>query len=117
MSTFADLDKPPFYTAVYMDPAAGIDDGLHSDAVSTMLSLAMMLTGFVGFRDDMAAENRRVRIAFWKDYTTMKAWEKTAKDLLPHRITLDDCIASEGCLWRWLDDDQETSVAPMIRAA
>jgi len=117
MSTFADLDKPPFYTAVYMDAAAGADEGLHSEAVSTMLSLAMMLTGFVGFRDDMAAGKRRVRIVFWKNYQTMKAWEKTAADLLPHRVSLADCVASEGCLWRWLDDDQETSIVPMIKAA
>jgi len=117
MSTFADLDKPPFYTAIYLDPAPGVNRGLHTDAISTMLSLAMILTGFLGLRDDDAAEGRRVRIVFWKDYQTMKAWEKTAADLLPHRISLDDCIVSEGCLWRWLDDDQETSIAPMIRAA
>ena len=117
MNTLANLDKPPFFTAVYLDAASGADTGLHSEAASTMLSLAMMLTGFVGFRDDMAAENRRVRIVFWKDFRTMKAWEKTAKDLLPHRVNLEDCIASTGCLWQWLDDGQETSVAPMIRAA
>lgn len=117
MSTFADLDRPPFYTAVYLDPAPGDDAGLHSDAASTMLSVAMMLTGFMGFRDDLAAENRRVRIAFWRDYKTMKAWEKTAADLLPHKVDLADCIASTGCLWRWLDDDQETGIAQIIRAA
>lgn len=117
MNTLANLDKPPFFTALYLNADDGVDEGLHSEAVSTMLSLAMMLTGFVGFRDDAAAENRRVRIVFWKDYATMKAWEKTARDLVPHRIRVEDCIASEGCLWQWLDDGSETSAAPMIRAA
>ena len=117
MNTLADLEKPPFYTALYLSAPEGSDEGLHSEAISTMLSLAMMLTGFVGFRDDEAAENRRVRIVFWKDYHTMTAWEKTASDLLPHRVQLKDCLASKGCMWQWLDNDGETSVVPAIEAA
>tara|TARA_B100002051_G_scaffold176897_1_gene167321 strand:- start:1090 stop:1443 length:354 start_codon:yes stop_codon:yes gene_type:complete len=117
MNTLADLEKPPFYTALYLSAPQGSDEGLHSEAISIMLSLAMMLTGFVGFRDDDAAENRRVRIVFWKDYHTMKAWEKTARGLLPHRVQLKDCLASKGCMWQWLDDGAETSMTPMINAA
>ena len=70
MNTLANLEKPPFYTALYLSAPEGIDEGLHSEAISTMLSLAMILTGFIGFRDDDAAENRRVRIVLWKDYQT-----------------------------------------------
>ena len=117
MNTLANLEKPPFYTALYLTAPEGTDKGLHSEAISTMLSLAIMLTGFVGFREDEAAENRRVRIVFWKNYHTMKAWEKAARGLLPHRVELMECIASEGCMWPWLDDGTETSIAPMIKAA
>ena len=117
MNTLADLEKPPFFTALYLTADEGADQGLYSEAISVMLSLAMMLTGFVGFRDDHAAKNRRVRIVFWRDYQAMKSWEKTALDLIPHRIQIEDCIASEGCLWQWLDDGSETSAAPMIKAA
>ena len=47
----------------------------------------------------------------------MKAWEKAARDLLPHRAQFKDCLASEGCMWQWLDDGAETSMTPMINAA
>ena len=117
MNTLANLEKPPFYTALYLTAPEGADEGLYSEAISTILSLAMMLTGFIGFREDNAAENRHVRIVFWKDYYTMKAWERTARDLLPHRVQFQDCIASEGCMWQWLDNDGETSVVPAIEAA
>ena len=117
MNTLANLKKPPFYTALYMTTNDGADEGLYSEAISTMLSLAMILTGFVGCRDDRSEDNRIVRILFWKNYQTMKAWERTATDLIPHRVRVQDCIASEGCLWQWLDDGSETSAAPMIKAA
>ena len=117
MNTLANLKKPPFYTALYMTGNDGVDEGLHSEAISTMLSLAMILTGFLGCRDDRSGDNRIVRIVFWKNYQTMKAWERTASDLIPHRVKLKDCIASEGCLWQWLGDGSETSVASMIKAA
>ena len=117
MNTLADLEKPPFFTALYLTPAEGVDEGLHSEAISVLLSLAMMLSGFVGFRDDQGIKSRCIRIVFWKNYQAMKSWEKTARDLLPHRIQFEDCIASEGCLWQWLDDGSETSAAPMVKAA
>ena len=117
MNTLANLEKPPFYTALYLTAPEGADEGLHSEAISTILSLAMMLTGFIGFREDNAAENRHVRIVFWRDYYTMKAWERTARDLLPHRVQFQDCIASEGCMWQWLDNGVETSMAPMVNVA
>ena len=117
MNTLANLEKPPFYTTIYMSPNDGADEGLYSEAISTMLSLAMVLTGFLGCRDDRLDDGRIVRIVFWKNYQTMKAWERTASELIPHRVRFQDCIASEGCLWRWLDDGGETSVAPIIKAA
>ena len=117
MNTLVDLKQPPFFTALYLTAENGANEGLHSEAISVMLSLAMVLSGFLGFRDDKAAGDRRVRIVFWKNYKAMKAWEKTGRDLLPHYVQLEHCIASEGCLWRWLDDGSETSAAPMIKAA
>ena len=117
MNTLADLKKPPFYTALYLTADKGANEGLHSEAISVMLSLAMMINGFVGFRDDQAAENRPVRVVFWKNFKAMKAWEKIARDLLPYHVRLEHCIASEGCLWQWLDDGSEASTAPMIKAA
>ncbi|MDD9877988.1 MAG: hypothetical protein OXR84_11165 [Magnetovibrio sp.] len=117
MSTYADLDKPPFFTAVYLDAAEGSDAGMHSEATSMLLSLAMTLTGFVGFRDDMAAGGRAVKIVYWRTYAAMQAWEKTARDLLPHKVGLEDCVASAGCLWRWLDDPAAESATDTSRAA
>ena len=117
MNTLADLKRPPFFTALYLTAEEDADGGLHSEAVSTMLSLAMILSGFIGFRDDHASKNRRVRIVFWKNYQAMKAWEQTARQLMPHRVRFEDCIANEGCLWQWLDDGSEISIAPIIRAA
>ena len=117
MNTLVDLEKPPFFTALYLTPENGADEGLHSEAISVMLSLSMILSGFLGFRDDQAAENRRVRIVFWKNYQSMKSWEKMARELLPHRARLEECVASEGCLWHWLDNGTETSVASYIKAA
>ena len=61
MNTLVDLEKPPFFTALYLTPENGADEGLHSEAISVMLSLSMILSGFLGFRDDQAAENRRIR--------------------------------------------------------
>lgn len=117
MSTYADLDKPPFYTAIYMDAGPDDDPGLHSEATATLISAAMILTGFMGFRDDMAAESRAVKIVFWKNYATMKAWEKTAGDLLPNNISMDECIASSGCLWRWLDQEPTLEKESITRVA
>ena len=38
MSTFVDIDKPPFFTTIYLTPRQGEDPGLYSDAVSTMIA-------------------------------------------------------------------------------
>lgn len=117
MNTFADLDRPPFYTAIYLDPAPDADAGMHSDAAATMVSTAMLLSGYVGSRDDIAAGNRRIKIVYWKSYQAMRAWEGITADLLPARVTLDECIASTGCLWQWLDDEALSPEEKQIRAA
>jgi hypothetical protein len=110
MPTFANLDKPPFYTAIYLTAGEGEDPGLFSEAASTMVSTAMLLSGFVGFADDMAAFGRPVKLVYWRTFHAMRAWRRTARDLLPHKIAIEDCIASEGCHWRWFDEKRD---APM----
>ena len=117
MNTLANLEKPPFFTALYLTPEKGSNEGLYSEAVSVMLSLATVLSGFIGFRDDRGLKNREVRIVLWKDYPTMIAWDKTARDLAPYQINIEDCIASRGCLWQWLEDGREENNAEMIKAA
>ncbi len=117
MNTLANLDKPPFFAAVYLAPASETDLGLHSEAAATITALAMILHGFVGFRDDLAVGNRPVKIVYWRTYRAMTAWKKTCAELIPHRIQFEDCIASEGCLWQWLDDiEQPLNIEP-ARAA
>ncbi len=117
MNMLADLDKPPFFAAVYLTPDADADPGSHAEAAATITSLAMILHGFVGFRDDVAAGGRPVKIVYWRTYRAMRAWMKTCADLIPHRVRFDECVAAEGCLWQWLDDtDQPLSIEP-ARAA
>lgn len=103
MTRFADLDKPPFFTALYAAPGENTDAGQFSEAVATMVSTAMLLSGFVGFSEDTAEGNRPVKLVYWKTYHAMQIWRKTARDLLPHAVSLEDCIASEGCHWQWHD--------------
>ena len=47
MNTLADLEKPPFYTALYLSAPQGSDEGLHSEAISTMLSLVSLSSSLV----------------------------------------------------------------------
>jgi heme-degrading monooxygenase HmoA len=117
MSMLVDLEKPAFYTAVYMTPAEGMDPGLYSEAASTLVSTAMLLSGFVGFADDDAERDRTVKIVYWRTYHAMRAWRRTARDLLPHRIDIDDCVASEGCHWQWFGDRDLSRNLPRRHAA
>ena len=103
MSTFVDFDKPPFFTTIYLTPRKGEDPGLYSDAVSTMISTAMLLAGFIGFTDDVAEADQPVKIIYWRTFHGMRTWRRTARDLLPYRIDIDNCVASEGCHWKWFE--------------
>ncbi|MEK9753654.1 MAG: hypothetical protein VW338_10675 [Rhodospirillaceae bacterium] len=113
MPTFADLEKPPFYTAIFMTALDGEDQGLHSEAAATMVSTAMLLSGFVGFADDVAEFGRPVKLVYWRTFHAMRAWHRTARDLLPHRVDIRDCIASEGCHWRWFDERRSEPMTAM----
>ena len=113
MPTFANLEKPPFFTAIFMTAEDGVDPGLHSEAASTLISTAMLLSGFVGFADDLAEYGRPVKLVYWRTFHAMRAWRRTARDLLPHRISIDDCIASEGCHWRWFDERRDAPMTVM----
>lgn len=106
MSRFAELEKPPFYTAIYMTAEDGADPGLHSEAAATLASTAMLLSGFIGFAEDTAQNQRPVKLVYWRTFHAMRAWRRTARDLLPHRVDINDCIASEGCHWQWFEDVQ-----------
>ena len=108
MPTLADLEKPPFFTAIYLYGNEAADAGLYSEAVSTLVSTAMLLSGFVGFSDDIASDSRPVKLVHWRTFHAMRAWRRTARDLLPHRVNIADCIASEGCHWRWFEDIKTT---------
>ncbi|MAH83637.1 MAG: hypothetical protein CBB68_04660 [Rhodospirillaceae bacterium TMED8] len=101
MPRFVDLDKPPFFTALFTAPSPETNAGQFSDALATTLSAAMLFSGFIGFADDIANGNRPVKIVYWKTFHAMQAWQKTSSDLIPHTIDLNDCIASEGCHWQW----------------
>lgn len=103
MSMYAELEKPPFFTAIYMAPEEGQDHGLFTEAASTLVSTAMLLSGFIGFSDDQAARDRPVKIVYWRTYHAMTAWHRVARDLLPHRVEISDCIAAQGCHWRWFE--------------
>jgi len=117
MNTLDRLDKPPFFAAVYLAPNSEADLGLHSEAAATITALAMILHGFVGFRDDVATGNRPVKIVYWRTYRTMATWKRSCADLIPHRIKFEDCIASEGCLWQWLGHIEEPLNMEPARAA
>ncbi len=112
-----DLEKPAFYTAVYMTPAEGMDPGLYSEAASTLVSTAMLLSGFVGFADDHPARAPTLKKVKMRPYHAMRAWRRTARDLLPHRIDIDDCVASEGCHWQWFGDRDLSRNLPRRHAA
>ncbi len=113
MPTFADLEKPPFYTAIYLTAAPGDDPALHSEAASTLVSTAMLLSGFVGFAEDIAELGRPVKLVYWRTFHAMRVWRRTARDLMPHRVDIEDCIASEGCHWRWFDEDHGVPMTVM----
>ena len=117
MSTFANLEKPPFFTAIYLTSENDGDSGLHAEAASTLVSTAMLLSGFIGFGDDVAEHGRPVKIAYWRTYHAMRAWRRTARDLLPHRVSMEDCVASEGCHWLWFENTEIAETARIQKVA
>ena len=117
MSPFADLDKPPFFTAIYLTPDDGRNLGLYSEAVSTLVSGAKLVSGFVGSTDDVAQADRRVKVLYWRTFGAMRAWQRTVQDLLPYSVNIDSCIASEGCHWKWFELKQVYNEHPVKRVA
>ncbi len=117
MLPFAHLDKPPFFTAIYMTPEEGGNSGLYSEAVATITAGATLVPGFVGFTKDMAAADRSVKIFYWRTFQAMKIWIERVKDLLPYSIDIESCIASEGCHWKWFELKQAYYEHPEERVA
>ena len=103
MSPFADLDKPPFFTAIYLTPDEGSNIGLYFEAVSTLVSGATLVPGFIGFTDDVAEADRPVKVFYWRTFHAMQVWQRTVQDLLPYNVDIESCIASEGFHWKWFE--------------
>ena len=117
MSPFADLDKPPFFTAIYLTPEEGGNHGLHSEAVATLVSGATLVPGFVGFTNDVAVAKRPIKVLYWRTFRAMQAWQRKVKDLLPNNVDLESCVASEGCHWKWFELEQAYTAHPLRRVA
>ena len=109
MSKLTRFKKPPFYTTIYATPIYDQDAGLYSEALSTILSLATIQSGFLGLEEEHDAQGRPVKIAYWESFTAMNAWLEKASDLVPYKIGLEPCLGSCGCLWQWLDEDVSRS--------
>ena len=109
MSKITRLKKPPFYATIYATPIYDQDAGLYSEALSTILSLATIQSGFLGLEEEHDAQDRPVKIAYWDSFTAMNAWLEKASKLVPYKIGLEPCLGSCGCLWQWLDEDVSRS--------
>lgn len=117
MKPFNNLVSPPFYAILYTTAGDGVDVGLHSEAISTLASAATLKSSFLGFTTDTHTYDRPIRVAYWTTHEAMWEWLNGTRDLLPHRISLDDCLGPSGCLWPWLNRLDETDVVQEIRAA
>ncbi len=117
MKPFNNLVSPPFYMILYATAHEGLDAGLYSEAISTLVSAATLKSSFLGFTSDFDSYERPIRVAYWATHDAMWDWLETTRDLLPHRIQLDDCLGPYGCLWPWLNRLDETDVVQKIRAA
>ena len=105
MSKITHLKKPPFYATIYGTPTHDQDAGLYSEALSTILSLATMQSGFLSLEEDHDAQGCPIQIAYWDSFAALNAWIEKANDLVPYKIGLESCLGSCGCLWQWLDRD------------
>jgi len=105
MSRIIHYKKPPFYATIYTTPTHNQDAGLYSEALSTILSLATMQSGFISLEEKHDAQGGPVKIAYWDTFAAMNAWLEKASDLVPYKIGLGSCLGSCGCLWQWLNTD------------
>jgi len=103
MNKLKQYESPPFYATIYATPTADLDRGLYGEAFSTIISLAAMHTGFLGFEDETDSHGCPVKVAYWETYNAMNTWLEKARELVPHKIDLDNCLGPCGCLWQWLE--------------
>ncbi len=104
MSRLVETRRPPFYATVYATPTPEMDAGLYGEALATVVSVAILQNGFIGFEDERDADGCPVKVAYWETYGAMTAWLDKARELVPHKIGLDACLGPCGCLWPWLDE-------------
>ena len=95
--------KPPFYTALQLEPNKLLDRGQYSDALSTMTSIAKLNPGFIGFSNDDIDTNDTIIVIYFNRYESLKEWVEEARDLIPYSVKIDDIVEETGCLWQWLE--------------
>lgn len=117
MKPFNNLISPPFYAILYTKAQEGVDAGLYSEAISTLVSAASLRSSFLGFTSDTDSYDEPIKVVYWTTHEAMTSWLTQTKDLLPYRIKLDDCLGPSGCLWPWLNRLDEADVELNIRAA
>lgn len=117
MKPFNNLVSPPFFAILYTSVENGGNAGLHSEAISTLISAATLRASFLGFTSDVDADNNSVKIAYWTTHQAMWDWIDATRDLLPYRIEIDNCLGLTGCLWPWLNRLDEADVELKIKAA
>lgn len=117
MKPFNNLKSPPFYAILFATAREGVDAGLYSEAIATLVSAATMRSGFLGFSSDVDANGNPVKISYWETHKALQDWLAATQDLLPFRIKLDDCLGPSGCLWPWQNRLDETDVMLKIGTA
>ena len=117
MKPFNNLVSPPFYTIFYASARDGVDAGLYSQAIATLVSAATMRGSFLGFTSDEDGEGNAIKIAYWTTYQANRDWIKATKDLLPYRIQLENCLGPSGCLWPWLNRLEVSDIELEFKAA
>jgi len=117
MKPFNNQVSPPFYAILYANAEEGVDAGLYSEAISTLVSAATLRSAFLGFTSDSDSYERPIKVAYWTTHEAMCEWLEGSKDLLPHRIKMSDCLGPHGCLWPWLNRLDEADIEQETRAA
>ena len=92
----------PFFATLWEQAPEGVDAGIYSDGLSTLISMAQMDTDFLGYTIDLNEHGVGVYTCHWKTYEAMNLWLKNGQELLPARLSLQDCLIQTGCLWPWL---------------
>ena len=102
----ASFEKPPFYASLHLEPSKNLDRGQYSDAISTMISIAKLNPGFIGFSNNQGASSDSIIVIYFSTYEALKEWLNEARDLIPYTLKINDIIEGTGCLWKWLESSR-----------